>query len=196
MAYKLLSSVLAMVFLFTILLAVAEQVIGIRDIGKMPKNVDVKQPEWFIKPDHNGVIPGIGPVVLPPGCKLHPFSPYGGSVGTGPGSLGAGSGSGRSIGAGSGSDGGIGAVPGSGGSVGAGSGSDGGIGAAPGSGGSTGNGSGSGGGIGTRPGSGGGIGSGSGSSYVPGGDDTFIPNPGFEVPSPGSGGQVPAEPHP
>jgi len=40
-------------------------------------------------------------------------------------------------------------------------------------------------------GSGSGIGSGSGSSghsYVPGGDDTFVPNPGFEVPNPGSGG--------
>ncbi|XP_004506558.1 putative cell wall protein [Cicer arietinum] len=36
-----------------------------------------------------------------------------------------------------------------------------------------------------------GSGSGSGStgrSYVPGGDDTFVPNPGFEVPIPGSGG--------
>ncbi|KAF7805910.1 putative cell wall protein [Senna tora] len=27
-----------------------------------------------------------------------------------------------------------------------------------------------------------------GRSYVPGGDDTFVPNPGFEVPNPGSGG--------
>ncbi|KAK7404969.1 hypothetical protein VNO78_06061 [Psophocarpus tetragonolobus] len=38
------------------------------------------------------------------------------------------------------------------------------------------------------------IGSGSGStghSYVPGGDDTFVPNPGYEVPIPGSGGSVP-----
>lgn len=31
-----------------------------------------------------------------------------------------------------------------------------------------------------------------GRSYVPGGDDTFVPNPGFEVPSPGGGGGVPA----
>ncbi|MCI69566.1 putative cell wall protein, partial [Trifolium medium] len=39
---------------------------------------------------------------------------------------------------------------------------------------------------------GGGSGAGSGStghSYVPGGDDTFVPNPGFEVPIPGSGGR-------
>ncbi|XP_027344300.1 putative cell wall protein [Abrus precatorius] len=45
----------------------------------------------------------------------------------------------------------------------------------------------------------GGSGAGSGSagrSYVPGGDDTFVPNPGFEVPNPGSGGGVPATVHP
>lgn len=39
--------------------------------------------------------------------------------------------------------------------------------------------------------SGGGSGEGpvpGGQSYVPGGDDTFVPNPGFEVPIPGSGG--------
>ncbi|KAK7263631.1 hypothetical protein RJT34_31224 [Clitoria ternatea] len=36
-----------------------------------------------------------------------------------------------------------------------------------------------------------GTGSGSGRSYVPGGDDTFVPNPGFEVPIPGTGGSVP-----
>jgi hypothetical protein len=30
-----------------------------------------------------------------------------------------------------------------------------------------------------------------GRSYVPGGDDTFVPNPGVEVPNPGSGGAVP-----
>lgn len=44
-----------------------------------------------------------------------------------------------------------------------------------------------------------GSGSDSGSSgrhYVPGGDDTFVPNPGFEVPIPGSGGRVPAAVHP
>ncbi|TKY66885.1 putative cell wall protein [Spatholobus suberectus] len=45
-----------------------------------------------------------------------------------------------------------------------------------------------------------GIGSGSGSppgrSYVPGGDDTFVPNPGFEVPIPGSGSSAPAPVHP
>ncbi|CAK9157627.1 unnamed protein product [Ilex paraguariensis] len=29
-------------------------------------------------------------------------------------------------------------------------------------------------------------------SYVPGGDDTFVPNPGFEVPTPGSGSSIPA----
>ncbi|XP_059660975.1 putative cell wall protein [Cornus florida] len=45
---------------------------------------------------------------------------------------------------------------------------------------------------------GGSIGSGGGStgSYVPGGDDTFVPNPGFEVPIPGSGGNVPASESP
>ncbi|TKY48841.1 putative cell wall protein [Spatholobus suberectus] len=42
-----------------------------------------------------------------------------------------------------------------------------------------------------------GVGSGpAGHSYVPGGDDTFVPNPGFEAPSPGSGGGVPAPVHP
>ncbi|XP_004487308.1 putative cell wall protein [Cicer arietinum] len=52
---------------------------------------------------------------------------------------------------------------------------------------------------------GGGEGTGEGSSppsssYVPGGDDTFVPNPGFEVPVPSSGGvvliPVPAAVHP
>ncbi|KAI4322639.1 hypothetical protein L6164_022314 [Bauhinia variegata] len=33
-------------------------------------------------------------------------------------------------------------------------------------------------------------------SYVPGGDDTFVPNPGYELPNPGSGGGVPAAVHP
>lgn len=49
------------------------------------------------------------------------------------------------------------------------------------------------------PGGSGGAGLGSGpggGSYVPGGDDTFVPNPGFEVPNPGSGGGVPAAVHP
>jgi hypothetical protein len=43
---------------------------------------------------------------------------------------------------------------------------------------------------GSGSGTGSGVGSGSGStghSYVPGGDDTFVPNPGFEVPIPGGG---------
>ncbi|KAI4333996.1 hypothetical protein L6164_018739 [Bauhinia variegata] len=39
-------------------------------------------------------------------------------------------------------------------------------------------------------------GAGSSHSYVPGGDDTFVPNPGFEVPNPGSGGGIPAAIHP
>nr|AFK34490.1 unknown [Lotus japonicus] len=46
-----------------------------------------------------------------------------------------------------------------------------------------------------RAGTGAGAGSGSGRpgrSYVPGGDDTFVPNPGYEVPIPGGGGSVPA----
>jgi len=58
-----------------------------------------------------------------------------------------------------------------------------------------GTGTGSGTGIGTGTGSGSGSGS-TGRSYVPGGDDTFVPNPGFEVPIPGSGGSVPAPVHP
>lgn len=28
-------------------------------------------------------------------------------------------------------------------------------------------------------------------SYIPGGDDTFVPNPGFEVPNPAGGGSIP-----
>ncbi|XP_057747895.1 putative cell wall protein [Arachis stenosperma] len=47
---------------------------------------------------------------------------------------------------------------------------------------------------------GGGAGAGTGPtgrSYVPGGDDTFVPNPGFEVPVPGgSGGRIPGSVHP
>nr|XP_043606820.1 putative cell wall protein [Erigeron canadensis] len=34
-------------------------------------------------------------------------------------------------------------------------------------------------------------GAGGGRSYIPGGDDTFVPNPGFEVPNPASGGSAP-----
>ncbi|BAT90175.1 hypothetical protein LR48_Vigan08g110000 [Vigna angularis] len=50
---------------------------------------------------------------------------------------------------------------------------------------------------GTGSGTGTGTGSGStGRSYVPGGDDTFVPNPGYEVPIPGTGGNVPAPVHP
>ncbi|KAL9297675.1 hypothetical protein ACSQ67_023571 [Phaseolus vulgaris] len=32
--------------------------------------------------------------------------------------------------------------------------------------------------------------------FTHGGDDTFVPNPGYEVPIPGSGGSVPAPIHP
>ncbi|XP_039054620.1 putative cell wall protein [Hibiscus syriacus] len=38
-----------------------------------------------------------------------------------------------------------------------------------------------------------------GSGYIPGGDDTFVPNPGFEVPIPGNGASIAAaatRPHP
>lgn len=45
-------------------------------------------------------------------------------------------------------------------------------------------------------GSGSGSGAGTGRSYVPGGDDTLTPNPGYEVPNPGSGGSVPAPSRP
>ncbi|KAF5726400.1 putative cell wall protein [Tripterygium wilfordii] len=38
-------------------------------------------------------------------------------------------------------------------------------------------------------------GTGSPPSHIPGGDDTYVPNPGFEVPTPGSsGGASPANP--
>ncbi|BAT92264.1 hypothetical protein LR48_Vigan05g151000 [Vigna angularis] len=36
----------------------------------------------------------------------------------------------------------------------------------------------------------------SGGGYVPGGDDTFVPNPGFEVPSPRKGAGVPVPVNP
>ncbi|KAL4569838.1 hypothetical protein LXL04_025482 [Taraxacum kok-saghyz] len=36
-----------------------------------------------------------------------------------------------------------------------------------------------------------GVGGGGGRAYVPGGDDTFVPNPGVEVPNPGNGGSSP-----
>ncbi|XP_057954855.1 putative cell wall protein [Malania oleifera] len=35
---------------------------------------------------------------------------------------------------------------------------------------------------------------GTGGSYLPGGDDTFVPNPGFEIPNPAGG--IPAAAHP
>lgn len=49
--------------------------------------------------------------------------------------------------------------------------------------------------------SGGGTGTGTGTgtgSHIPGGDDTFVPNPGFEVPIPGSGtgGAIPTAARP
>jgi hypothetical protein len=50
-----------------------------------------------------------------------------------------------------------------------------------------------------RSGAGSGSGSGStytGPSYVPGNDDTFVPNPGYEVPIPGGGGGRVASVHP
>ncbi|KAK2651042.1 hypothetical protein Ddye_018531 [Dipteronia dyeriana] len=37
-------------------------------------------------------------------------------------------------------------------------------------------------------------GAGTGGSNVPGGDDTLVPNPGVEVPNPGSGAAAPANP--
>lgn len=33
-------------------------------------------------------------------------------------------------------------------------------------------------------------------SFIPGGDDTFVPNPGFEVPNPAGGDSIPEEAHP
>ncbi|KAF3443870.1 hypothetical protein FNV43_RR13560 [Rhamnella rubrinervis] len=47
-------------------------------------------------------------------------------------------------------------------------------------------------------GSGGSTGSGGGANHnhVPGGDDTFVPNPGVEVPNPGSGGGAPGPARP
>ncbi|XP_052178809.1 putative cell wall protein [Diospyros lotus] len=49
-----------------------------------------------------------------------------------------------------------------------------------------------------QPSVGGSIGSGGGTghSYVPGGDDTFVPNPGVEVPNPGTGGSTPGRARP
>ncbi|KAA8526415.1 hypothetical protein F0562_008382 [Nyssa sinensis] len=52
------------------------------------------------------------------------------------------------------------------------------------------------GGIGSTGGSGIGTVDGGSHNYVPGGDDTLVPNPGVEVPNPGSGGGVPAAARP
>uniref|UniRef100_A0A5B7ALA5 Cell wall protein n=2 Tax=Davidia involucrata TaxID=16924 RepID=A0A5B7ALA5_DAVIN len=136
-------SVLAFLFIFNILLAIAGHAVAGRDIPINSENTDKKQPESFIGHDGTVLIPGFGRVIVPKfgkfgkGSSFNPFT-YNPITGT-------------SGGTGIGSTGG-----------------------------------------------GGNIGSGGGTSrnYVPGGDDTFVPNPGVEVPIPGSGGNVPAAARP
>ncbi|KAK3184204.1 hypothetical protein Dsin_031490 [Dipteronia sinensis] len=119
MAYKTNSSLLAQIFILTILLAFTGQALAGRGIAEDSKNADMKQPEWLIS-DNSVLLPGIGRVMLPPAFTHHtPYTaPYTGSTG----------------------------------------------------------------------------GAGTGESNVPGGDDTSVPNPGVEVPNPGSGGATPANP--
>ncbi|GAV81886.1 hypothetical protein CFOL_v3_25339 [Cephalotus follicularis] len=109
MAYKIHSSLIAHFFVFSIVLATAGQAIAGRNIPTKPKNMDIKQPEWFKEPSL--LIPGIGQ--LPPAFSVIPHYPFTHTPG--------------------GTD-----------------------------------------------------------SYIPGGDDTFEPNPGFEAPNPGTGAGVPS----
>lgn len=74
MAKKTSSVLLAQLFIVIILLAIAGQAIAGRHVS-YSKNVDMKQPEWFIS-DGSVLIPGIGRVTLPPFYKQFPFNPY------------------------------------------------------------------------------------------------------------------------
>ncbi|KAJ4729859.1 Cell wall protein [Melia azedarach] len=79
MAYKTVSSLLAQIFILSVLLA---QALAGRGDPKTAKNADVKQPEWLLKSDHSLLIPGIGRVMLPPGLGT-PYNPYTGGGSTG-----------------------------------------------------------------------------------------------------------------
>ncbi|KAK7335505.1 hypothetical protein VNO80_27390 [Phaseolus coccineus] len=169
MASKL-SSLLAFLLITTILLATTWQGVARRHIK--PKNshkADKKEPQFLFPSD--GYIPGFGSLGFPPLFGFTPQNPNTGGGEVEPAPI-SGGGSGVEPAPVSGGGSGVEPAPVSGGGNG--------LESPPVSGGGNG--------LESPPVSGGG--------YVPGGDDTFVPNPGFVVPSPRSGGGVPVPVNP
>ncbi|TXG55214.1 hypothetical protein EZV62_020470 [Acer yangbiense] len=75
MAYKTNASLLAQIFILTILLAFSRQALAGRGIAEDTKNADMKQPEWLIS-DNSVLLPGIGRVMLPPVFRNPQHTPY------------------------------------------------------------------------------------------------------------------------
>lgn len=83
MAHKLCSSLLAQVFIASILLAITVQVVAKRNFLQNPKKNDMTQPEGLLTHDHSAVFPGIGSVTVPPAFIPHlPYTGSGGGTGS------------------------------------------------------------------------------------------------------------------
>ncbi|KAI8551749.1 hypothetical protein RHMOL_Rhmol06G0210700 [Rhododendron molle] len=134
MAFYNSKTLLALLLVFSVLLAITDHTIAGRKTPKHSKNADMKQPQFLVDKDGSFLVPGIGRFMFPK--KGHGFNPYTYNPVTGTSG---------------GSAGGVG-------------------------------------------GSSSGTGGGASHSYVPGGDDTLIPNPGVEVPSGGGSPSAPASP--
>ncbi|KAF7140297.1 hypothetical protein RHSIM_Rhsim06G0148800 [Rhododendron simsii] len=139
MAFYNSKTLLALLLVFSILLASTDHTIARRNTLERSKNADKKQPQFLVDKDGSFLVPGIGRFMFPKKGhgfpkKGHGFNPhtYNPITGTSGGSA-AGGGSSSS-------------------------------------------------------------GTGGGHSYVPGGDDTLVPNPGVEVPTGGGSHSAPASP--
>lgn len=135
MAFYNSKALLALLLVFSILLATTDHTIAGRETPKHSENADKKQPQFLVDTDGSFLVPGIGRFMFPK--KGHGFNPftYNPVTGTSGGSAGGGFGGSSS-----------------------------------------------------------GTGGGASHSYVPGGDDTLVPNPGVEVPSGGGTPFTPASP--
>ncbi|KAF7140644.1 hypothetical protein RHSIM_Rhsim06G0148700 [Rhododendron simsii] len=131
MAFHNSKTLLALLLVFSILLASTDHTIAGRNTLEHSNNADKKQPQFLVDKDGSFLVPGIGRFMLPK--KGHGFNPftYNPITGTSGGSAGRGHSS---------------------------------------------------------------SGAGAGHSYVPGGDDTLVPNPGVEVPTGGGSPSTPASP--
>lgn len=84
MASRCLSSLLAFLVVFNVLLAVSEQAAAGRDIpSNNANNDDIKESEWFLKHDRSFLIPGVGRVMAPPLHSRLRFPPIRGNTGAG-----------------------------------------------------------------------------------------------------------------